>query len=235
MLASDTIVKAMEQQSIQIDDFNTDQLNPNSYNLRLGPVIKVYEKMHSLHAFWEKALSSYEFIHKHHGESVAEETRRDMTPPAPPLVPLDMRADEPTVEMTIPETGFVLWPGVLYLGHTLEYTETHQTVPLIEGRSGVGRLGIIVHVTAGFGDIGFCGDWTLEITVDYPVRVYAGVQICQICYSEAVGNAKPYRGQYQGQRGPKASGIWRDFERGRVLPYAEVMERWCKSLALTPA
>ena len=78
--------------------------------------------------------------------------------------------------------GFVMLPGNLYLASTLEYTETHRFVPVLEGKSSVGRLGISVHQTAGFGDVGFCGHWTLEISVLHPVKVYAGMPIGQISY-----------------------------------------------------
>src|SRR5262249_41679345 len=57
----------------------------------------------------------------------------------------------------IPPEGLVLQPGQLYLGRTVERTETHNLVPMLEGRSSIGRLGLFVHVTAGFGDVGFCG------------------------------------------------------------------------------
>lgn len=78
--------------------------------------------------------------------------------------------------------GFVLLPGNLYLASTLEYTETLRHVPVLHGKSGVGRLGINIHVTAGFGDVGFRGHWTLEIFVVQPVKVYAGMPIGQISY-----------------------------------------------------
>lgn len=82
----------------------------------------------------------------------------------------------------IPENGIVLEPGEIYLGSTMEYTETHKHVPVLEGKSGVGRLGINIHATAGFGDLGYCGHWTLEIFVIQRVRVYAGMPIGQISY-----------------------------------------------------
>lgn len=84
--------------------------------------------------------------------------------------------------LEIPKEGLVLHPGTLYLGVTQEYTETHEDVPILEGKSSVGRLGINIHCTAGFGDIGFCGHWTLEIFVVQPIRVYAGMPIGQIVY-----------------------------------------------------
>lgn len=84
--------------------------------------------------------------------------------------------------LEIPAEGLVLHPGTLYLGVTKEYTETHEDVPILEGKSSVGRLGINIHCTAGFGDVGFCGHWTLEIFVVQPIRVYAGMPIGQIVY-----------------------------------------------------
>jgi dCTP deaminase len=69
-----------------------------------------------------------------------------------------------------------------YLGVTAEYTETHAHVPFLEGKSSTGRLGIDIHATAGKGDVGFCGHWTLEISVKQPVKIYAGMPIGQLIY-----------------------------------------------------
>lgn len=82
----------------------------------------------------------------------------------------------------IPEEGFVLYPHIFYLGVTEEYTETHAHVPFLEGKSSTGRLGIDIHATAGKGDVGFCGNWTLEISVKQPVKVYKGMPIGQLIY-----------------------------------------------------
>ncbi len=73
-------------------------------------------------------------------------------------------------------------PQQFYLGVTAEYTETHSHVPFLEGKSSTGRLGIDIHATAGKGDVGFCGNWTLEISVKLPVRVYAGMPVGQLIY-----------------------------------------------------
>lgn len=97
-------------------------------------------------------------------------------------LPLDMKKPNPAEKLVIPESGLLLKPGILYLGRTLESTETHNLVPMLEGRSSIGRLGMLVHVTAGFGDVGFKGFWTLEISVIQPLIVYPGVEVCQIFY-----------------------------------------------------
>jgi dCTP deaminase len=107
-------------------------------------------------------------------------------------VVLDMRRANRVRRVRIPAEGFVLTPNQLYLGRTAERTETHNLVPMIEGRSSVGRLGLFVHVTAGFGDVGFCGYWTLEMFAIQPVRIYAGVAICQIFFHDIRGTFDEY-------------------------------------------
>ncbi len=107
-------------------------------------------------------------------------------------VVLDMRKSNRVRRMSIPPEGLVLQPNRLYLGRTAERTETHNLVPMIEGRSSIGRLGLFVHVTAGFGDVGFCGFWTLEMFAVQPVRIYAGVAICQIFYHDIRGTFTEY-------------------------------------------
>lgn len=107
-------------------------------------------------------------------------------------VVLDMRKANRVHRMSIPEDGLVLGANQLYLARTAERTETHNLVPMIEGRSSVGRLGLFVHVTAGFGDVGFCGYWTLEMFAIQPVRIYAGVPICQVFYHEITGDITEY-------------------------------------------
>lgn len=97
---------------------------------------------------------------------------------------LDMKEKNPYHLIKIPEEGLVIQPGKLYLGRTLERTETNNFVPMLEGRSSVGRLGVSIHATAGFGDIGFCGYWTLEISCIQPARIYPGVEIGQLYYEE---------------------------------------------------
>jgi len=105
---------------------------------------------------------------------------------------LDARKHNPIKEIIIPEEGFVIQPGTLYLGVTEEYTETHASVPFLEGKSSVGRLGIDIHATAGKGDVGFCNTWTLEISCVHPVRVYAGMPIGQLIYFAVDGAIENY-------------------------------------------
>ena len=156
---------------IIIEPFCPDQLNPNSYNLRLHHELLVY------------------------------------TDPV-----LDMKQPPGTANLTIPEDGLVLEKGHLYLGRTCEHTTTNNLVPMLEGRSSIGRLGLFIHVTAGFGDVGFSGYWTLEMFCIQPIKIYPGVEICQIFYHTIEGEHQDYSsGKYQGNSGIQPSMLYRDF------------------------
>lgn len=130
-------------------------------------------------------------------------------------VVLDMRKPNRVRRVVIPEDGLVLTPNQLYLGRTAERTETYDLVPMIEGRSSIGRLGLFVHVTAGFGDVGFRGYWTLEMFAVQPVRIYPGVPICQIFYHEIRGEYEEYRnGKYQDNKDIQPSLLFQELNPG---------------------
>lgn len=127
---------------------------------------------------------------------------------------LDMKSENKAKSLIIPPEGLILETGRLYLGRTMEYTVTDCYVPMLEGRSSVGRLGLFIHVTAGFGDVGFSGFWTLEIHCIQPIRIYPGVEICQIYYHSIEGEYEKYsHGKYQNNRGIQPSLLYKDFER----------------------
>lgn len=128
-------------------------------------------------------------------------------------VPLDMKEVNAISRIEIPAAGLVLEPHRLYLGRTVEYTKTYDLVPMLEGRSSVGRLGLFIHVTAGFGDVGFEGYWTLEMHSIEPVRIYPYVDICQIFYHTIEGEYESYRSdKYQKNSGVQASMMYKDFQ-----------------------
>lgn len=173
MILSGKFISAQLGENIIIDPFREEQLNPNSYNLRLHHELLVYD---------EQAL--------------------------------DMKKENKAQKLIIPEEGLLLEKDKLYLGRTLEYTETHNYVPMLEGRSSIGRLGLFVHITAGFGDVGFAGYWTLEMFCVQPVRIYAGVEICQIFYHTIEGAFDKYKsGKYQHNQGVQPSLLFKDFEK----------------------
>lgn len=187
ILSGKEILYAYQGGQIHIDDFDMKRLNPNSYNLRLADELLIYDT--------DKSYSYGDFVYTTNG-------------------PLDMKKKNPYHTVKIPEEGLLLKPGVLYLGRTMERTRTDIFVPMLEGRSSVGRLGIFIHVTAGFGDVGFDGFWTLEISCVQPVIIYPGVEICQIYYHTILGDYEKYgkSGKYQGNNGVQPSMLWKDFE-----------------------
>ncbi|NLY11228.1 MAG: dCTP deaminase [Firmicutes bacterium] len=125
---------------------------------------------------------------------------------------LDMKIPNTTEKIIIPESGLVLESNRLYLGRTVEYTKTDKYVPMLEGRSSIGRLGLFVHVTAGFGDIGFAGYWTLEMFCIQPIRIYPNIEICQIYYHTIEGDYEKYSsGKYQNNTGIQPSLLYKDF------------------------
>ncbi len=172
ILSGIKIREEIQKGNIQIEPYREEQLNPNSYNLRLHNELLVYTE---------------------------------------PM--LDVKKPNEYRILTIPEEGLVLEPGVLYLGRTVEFTRTDKFVPMLEGRSSMGRLGLCVHVTAGFGDVGFAGFWTLEIHAVMPIRIYADMEVCQIYYHTVEGEYEKYSsGKYQNNSGIQPSLSWRDFQ-----------------------
>ena len=172
ILSGKEIHQQVENGTISIDPFNSGQLNPNSYNLRLHSDLLVYDS--------------------------------DV---------LDMKEKNSTSPLTIPNEGLLLEPQKLYLGRTIERTATDKYVPMLEGRSSVGRLGLFIHITAGFGDIGFDGFWTLEIFCVQPIKIYANLEICQIFSHTIHGDYDLYRSKkYQSNRGVQPSMLYKDFE-----------------------
>ena len=89
---------------------------------------------------------------------------------------------KPSRKISLPAEGFILKPGKVYLGATLERIGSDRYVTLLLGRSSVGRLGIFLNVTADLGHIGSCSHWTLELTVVQPVRIYPRMKIGQVSF-----------------------------------------------------
>lgn len=169
ILTGPEIIAATESGRIGISPFNADQVNPNSYNVRLGDTLLTYE---------DGVIDSY--------------------------------AENPTRSVTLGEEGYLLQPDQLYLGHTVERVGSDTYVPLLFGRSSVGRLGLFVEITAPIGDIGFNGQWTLMLSPVRPLRVYSGMRIGQIMFFVSVGDIDLYAGKYQAAKGPQASRYWKD-------------------------
>jgi dCTP deaminase len=127
---------------------------------------------------------------------------------------LDTRLDNPTRQFELKEGGILVMPGVIYLMHTAETVFARSLVACLDGKSSLGRLGLVVHATAGYIDPGFCGQVTLEVAVlGGPVRVYSGMRIGQLRFHTLVGEIEQYAGNYTNEaaRGPVASKSWKQF------------------------
>lgn len=200
MLTGSEIEHQIKKGNIRINPYDPSCINPNSYNLKLHPQLKVYHRGTTNSR--ADILSSTTCGRAHDPSNIRECPYLEGCQ----LDPIDMHKNNETIEFTIPKEGFILMPGVLYIGRTVERTASNKFIPMINGRSSGGRLGISVHVCAGFGDIGFDGTWTLEITVVEPVIVYPYEEIAQVCYFKPYGkHARLYTGRYQGQVDATAS------------------------------
>ncbi len=174
---------------IEIEPFDPKLCGPNSYDVHLGPTLRTYVML---------------------GRSDPDTLNRVCKERPWPKQWLDPRADNLTDELVIPPGGLVLDPGTLYLGSTVERMKCEGVVPWIDGRSSIGRLGLSIHVTAGRGDDGWGGQWTLEITVVHPILVFAGLRIGQVTFLTLQGDRDPYKGKYTDQTGPTPSRLHQD-------------------------
>lgn len=207
MLTNSEIQKQIEAGLIKFDPPPA-RINPNSVNLRLGPTIKMYAKHYVAHKILDNCS---EYVSPIRRPLDAVETEETLELEVPMCEPLDFAKAEETVEWEIPREGIVLWPNLLYLGSTLEYITSGPFILQESTRSGVARLGLSTNRTAGFGDVGFSGCMTLEITVVQPIRVYAKMEICQVAFFRPDGELTNYTGRYSGSRSPKESQTWREF------------------------
>ena len=136
---------------------------------------------------------------------------------------IDVRAPQPdlTELLTVADDEpFILHPGEFVLGQTLEFVELpNDIVSRLEGKSSLGRLGLLIHSTAGFVDPGWKGNLTLELSnvATLPIALYCGMRIGQISFFTMSSEVdRPYgspelRSRYQGQKEPTASAFHRDF------------------------
>ncbi|MFS8098838.1 dCTP deaminase [Lentzea alba] len=113
-----------------------------------------------------------------------------------PRETLDAKTNAPWPETTIPEEGFLLLPGRLYLATTAEVIGSTAFVTSLIGRSSLGRLGLFVQVTADLGHQGAVHRWTLELAVVQPLRVYAGMRLGQVSFWRSRGAVTAYGGAY---------------------------------------
>lgn len=204
ILTKPEIIEERKLGNIVIEPFNPDFLGPNSMDVTLHPMLKTYVP---LIAKRDKNFDD--------NYVVFLDTTIDSTSY------LDLAKDDPVFELEIPEEGLIIIPGIMYLGSTNERAGSSHLIPMYEGRSSIARKAIHSHISAGFGDIGFQSNWTLEISVIHPVKIYRNVRIGQV-YWHRVDPAylkilhetgDLYNGKYIDQSTAQSSKSYLDFHR----------------------
>jgi len=198
ILSGTAITQYIMNNDITITPLSLDNINPASIDLRLGNQVAVYTD-------WVTDVSLTAVC----GEGLIPKAR-ELGDAFDIKKPPDVRTFDITDE------GWVLNPGVLYLMHTEERVRTNKFVPVLDGKSSIGRLGITVHITAGFGDPGYDGQYTLEVMAVHPIRVYAGMRFCQMRFHRFEGELTNYQkvGSYRGKyaMGPVPSQAYKQFK-----------------------
>ncbi len=161
ILTGPKIQQEVENKNITISPFNKEQLNPNSYDFRIGNKILVYKNNI-----------------------------------------LDTRKLNETREIKIPESGYVLQPDKLYLGHTIEKIGSKIYASVVRGKSSTGRVGLFINITSDLIDIGYIGQYTLMMHAVQPVKIYPNMKIGQVTFWKVFGDIVLYDGKYQGGNGP---------------------------------
>jgi len=169
ILTGPQIESAVTDGEIVIRPFRRRQLNPNSYDFRLGKRCCIY----------------------------ADEI-------------LDPAKKMNTELLTVPARGLILQPNKLYLFNTQETMGSERYVPIIRGRSSVGRLGLFINITADLIDLGSINQWTLQLYSVQPVRVYPGMLIGQVTFWRTYGRRIQYNGKYAQRRSPVPSLAYMD-------------------------
>ena len=141
---------------------------------------------------------------------------------------IDPMADQPDLTRAVEPDGqepFILHPGEFVLGSTYEIiTLPDDVAARLEGKSSLGRLGLLTHSTAGFIDPGFSGHVTLELSnvATLPIKLWPGMKIGQLCFfrlsspAEHPYGSEKYGSRYQGQRGPTPSRSFQNFHRTEI-------------------
>ena len=192
-------------------------VNSASYDLRLGNKVAVYKNV-TYFIQGRVAFLNGNTRDPVHGElldltRIGDGSMINVDPGGE----LDSKKKQEVYEFTMdPNRGWLCKPGIGYLMHTAERILTNRYVPVLDGKSSVGRLFTTAHVTAGYGDAGFDGQYTLEVTVTHPTRIYPGMRFCQVRFHTQVGEAMDYqkKGHYVGKSsmGPVASMTYKQFE-----------------------
>jgi dCTP deaminase len=182
ILSGNKIKKCLDKGTIVINPRDDRNINPGSVDVTLSRKIGFYKGT----------------VFKSETQSPEDVVTLFLSSSAP-LDPKNL----PEVEyMTIPDSGIVLTPGVCILGATHEIVHTNRYIPVLDGKSSIARMFLQIHVTAGYGETGFDGQYTLEIVPHLPIKVYAGMRIGQIRFHKVSGKVINYQnvGSYTGAK-----------------------------------
>lgn len=152
ILTGKKIIEEVKAGNIAIYPFDENQINPNSYNYRLGQKLKIFDYFDG-----EKSIFK---------------------------------------EIEIPEDGFTLEPGKMYLGHTKEVIGSSRYAMSLIGRSSMGRLGLFLQVSANLGHTNSKHKWTLELVAAKAIKLYPGMKIGQVSFWKNFGDVEEYKGKY---------------------------------------
>ena len=130
-------------------------------------------------------------------------------------IELDYAKENDVIKFTIPDEGLVLDPQKIYLINTFEIMGSKTYVPIIRGRSSIGRLGIFIDITADLIDLGSINKWTLQLHSVMPVKVYKGMLIGQVTFWATKGEKMFYRGKYKEYESPVKSLSYKEFEKNK--------------------
>lgn len=155
ILTGEMIKQEVAAGNISITPYEEKNVQPASIDLTLGEQVKVYKSQ-----VYEGDLRYLQGGYRG--------------------APLDPKELLETIDITMDSDGYAIYPGMLYLMHTQERIHTNKYVSVLDGKSSIGRLGVVVHLTAGYGDPGFDGQYTLEVSCIHPVILYPGMKIAQM-------------------------------------------------------
>ncbi len=215
------IKEAFKRGDIEVDPaIDESRLNPASYDLTLGRRVSVYRSCVQAGRAedWECDGMREDGTWGIPGERLVPRfSPGERINPVAGVNCLDVAKENPVCSYDMDDRGILLLPGIGYLAHTEERIRTDRYVPVLDGKSSIGRLFCLCHFTAGYGDAGFDGQYTLEVGVLHPLIVYPGMRFCQIRFHTIVGEVDVYgrKGSYRGAfaTGPVPSRAFQMFRR----------------------
>lgn len=177
ILTGSKIIEEIKNNHIRIGNFDIDRIQPNSYDLTLGDKISFYTLTNNTGYIDTDMLSGTRIFY------------------------LDTKSNNTMISREIPSDGYILLPQFLYLVQTVESVWSDKYVTEVSGVSSLARLGISVHKTAGYANIGHEFKWILEVEVTHPIKIYPGMKIGQMYFHTTEGSCDlQYHGKYSGKQ-----------------------------------